>query len=207
MFRTYILGLHILKILKQYICRWGVFTIVLLLYLQFYVSSFYADRKQYPWSSKLEVIAFPALFLLMTEISCKRLMDAFLYSVKVVLSFQVKASRSWHLNIHSLSGSSLQPTAHRGFQGIWSWAVLLVHDRSLFLSLCVKPCCAAAIGTLLQPEQTHPAIHFGWGDRTKGTSQKPHFQKSHKKHQLWYLTQHNIDINMHDCHFLKYLLS
>lgn len=34
------------------------------------ILGFHAATKQYPWLSNLEVIAFPALFLLKTEVSC-----------------------------------------------------------------------------------------------------------------------------------------
>lgn len=44
----------------------------------------------------------------------------------------------------------------------------------------------------------------GQADRINCALQKPHFlQKSHTKHQLWYLTQNKMDLNMYDCYFLS----
>lgn len=171
---------------------------------------FHADRKQYPWSSKLEEIAFPALFPYKTEISCKRLTDAFLYPVKVSLKFSSERKQK-------LASQSPQP----------KWVILsgnctLVFRASEAGQYCFSMTEAYPSPTVRNPavpqhsahycshgpaDQTRAAIHFGQGDRIKCTLKKTHFfQKSHKKHKLWYLTQNKMDLNMYDWHFLKYLL-
>lgn len=144
------------------------------------------------------MIAFPALFLLKTETSCERLTDAFLYRVKVSLK---------------LSSESKQKLASQSPQPKW---VILPGNCTLWFSGHLKLGSIACpwqrlipvsvwIPAVLQQlahdcnrgpaEQTRSAIHFGQGDRKNCTLQKPLcFQKSHKKHQQWYLTQNKMDL-------------
>lgn len=161
---------------------------------------------QTEWSSKLEVIGSLALFLLVTEISCERLTDAFFYPVKVSLKLSSERKQK-------LASQSLQP----------KW-VILSGNCTLYFSGHMKlgktacpcqrlvplpvsePCCAAAVGTLLQPwaSWTGTFSHPFWaGLLHRNTTSS----KKATKNQLWYLTQNKVDINMYDCHFLRYLLS
>lgn len=168
---------------------------------------FHADRKQYSWYSKLEVIAFPALFLLETKI-CKRLTDAFLYPVKVSLKLSSESKQKLASQSPQPKWVILSDKCTLWFSGhLRLGSIASPWQRLIPLPVSEPLLCCSSWHTQASWTDTfsHP---FGTGGQEKCALQKHHFfQKSHKRHQQWYLTQNKMDLNMCDYHFLSYSLS
>lgn len=117
---------------------------------------FHADRKQYLWFSKLEVIAFPALFLLKTEISCKRLTDALLYPVKVSLKLSTESKQKLASQPPQLKWVILSGKCTLCFSGhLRLGNTACPWQRLIPLPLPESLLCHSTHGPA---EQTHPAI-------------------------------------------------